>query len=207
MSMKKSILLAGFILGFIYNAQAQQLPPSKYWYPGKVVLDTEEELEGQVRYNFDNNLIQVKIGEKISTYSSTKFVNFEMEDADGNQRLFYVLPYGRNKNYTSPALFEVLAAGPRVTLLARELIIQETVHPDNNTYAGTDGYSRWRLEHDFYLLYPGSEIVNFEPRKNAIELVLKDKQRELEAYIRERKFDPQVKEDMVALIEYYNSLE
>ena len=99
--------------------------PSEIWHKGKVVLEDGDTLAGNIKYDFDNDLIQLSQNTLVKTYSARKILYFEIFDETANSfRYFYSLPYKIHGNYEVPILFEVLYEG-KLSLLSREQIVTE----------------------------------------------------------------------------------
>lgn len=50
------------------NANSQEFP-SEMWHNGKVVLLSEDTITGQLKYDFQNDLVQVNVQNILQTYS------------------------------------------------------------------------------------------------------------------------------------------
>ena len=100
--------------------------PHEIWHEGKIVLTSKDTIYGDVKYDLQNDLIQININKTIQTYSARKILFFEIFDATGDYfRQFYSLPYQVKPNYKVPILFELLYEGP-MTLLTREHVVMES---------------------------------------------------------------------------------
>ena len=87
--------------------------PHEIWHEGKIVLNSKDTIYGDVKYDLQNDLIQININKTIQTYSAHKILFFEIFDATGDYfRQLYSLPYQVKPNYKVPILFELLYEGP-----------------------------------------------------------------------------------------------
>ena len=76
--MKCSLFFLAFLLT-ISQAFSQEFP-SELWHQGKVVLIGGDTLNGTVKYDFENDLVQVNDSYTLKTYSSRKIFYFEIFD-------------------------------------------------------------------------------------------------------------------------------
>lgn len=129
--MRKGLLLY-FLIQISFSAISQDFP-SERWHKGKLVLLSEDTIVGKIKYDLQNDLLQVNVRNVLQTYSSRKILYFEIFDETiESYRHFYALPYNVQANYKVPLLFEVLYEG-KLSLLCREEIVTESV-PQYNSY-------------------------------------------------------------------------
>jgi hypothetical protein len=204
-----------FVIGFIVStfAGAQEFP-SEIWHNGKVVLLSEDTIVGQLKYDFQNDLVQVNIQNVLQTYSARKLLYFQLYDETiKTHRHFYALPYNVQANYTVPILFEALFEG-KLSLLCREEIVTESM-PNYNTYPysyysnpGNQYYnqSRTRLKYTYYFLGQNGEIRMYNLKKNELMSFFPKYQQEVKQYIKKNKLEHDSIRDLVRLTAYYNAL-
>lgn len=196
-----------FLLAFVFTSfslQAQTFP-SQVWHEGKVVLLDGETLKGRIKYDLDNDLIQINLQNRVQTFSSRKILNFEIFDEGFDQyRLFYALPYKVKPNYETPILFEILHEGS-LSLLCREFIIQETM-PQFGYYPRFGGMTRMRLSYEFYFLTEDGEIGRYIPKKRHLLHVMKNKSSEIKSFIKNNKLRYDRRDDLAKITAYYNSI-
>ena len=204
--MKSSFLLlimAFFILPF--NSIAQSEFPSELWHEGKLVLLSGDVLRGKIKYNLDNDAVQINVNSRINTYSARKILYFEIFDETVDRyRQFYALPYRIRPNYKVPLLFEVLYENT-LTLLCREAIVQENI-PQFNYYYGSRYSTRLRLVYEYYFLDKDGEIIKYTQKKEDLYAIFTKNQSELEKYIKKNSLRYDRQRDLVRITAYYNSL-
>jgi hypothetical protein len=197
------LIMAFFILPFSSIAQAEF--PSELWHEGKLVLLSGDVLRGKIKYNLDNDAVQININSRINTYSARKILYFEIFDETVDRyRQFYALPYRIRPNYKVPLLFEVLYENT-LTLLCREAIVQENI-PQFNYYYGSRYSSRLRLVYEYYFLDKDGEIVKYTQKKEDLYTIFTKNQDELEKYIKKNSLRYDRQRDLVRITAYYNSL-
>jgi hypothetical protein len=90
-------------------------------------------IRGQLKYDLQNNAVQVNTRNVMQTYSARKIHYFEIFDETiDSYRHFYALPYSVQANYEVPLIFEVLYEG-QLSLLCREEVVTEAA-PQYNAY-------------------------------------------------------------------------
>ncbi|MCA6369162.1 MAG: hypothetical protein IM631_13865, partial [Cytophagales bacterium] len=67
-----------FIISF--GAAAQQYA-FELWHEGKVVLETSDTIKGLLKYDIQNDFIQVKKQNKLESFTARKVLAFEIFDA------------------------------------------------------------------------------------------------------------------------------
>lgn len=182
-------------------ASAQQFP-FEFWHEGKLVLETSDTLRGLIKYDLASDLIQVKVKNKLESFTARKVLFFEIFDATVKRyRQFYSLPYSQNNTYNAPTFFELLSEG-KITLLAREKLEYRTA----NSYYYYNNYSRPVLVNSYYLLKPNGTIEPFSAKKSDFLELMKDKADEAKEYAKENRLDFDDKYELTRIIDYYNSL-
>ena len=159
-----------FFIFFFYLSfeSISQKFPSELWHDGWIVTTYKDTLKGYLKYDFENQLIQVKIDSTIKAFSSRNIYYFEIYDKTvEDYRQFYSLMYQVSYNYTVPTLFEVLLDG-KLSLLLKEKIISETVpryFPSYYWYGRTtyDFYNK--IDYEYFFIDPSGKINDFNGKK------------------------------------------
>jgi len=174
----------------------------EFWHEGKVVLETNDTLKGLVKYDIQNDLLQVKVRNKLESLTARKVLTFEIFDTTVKRyRQFYSLPYSPNNTYKTPVFFELLCEG-KITLLAREKLEYRTV----NSPFFYGNYSRLVLVNVFYLLKQNGVIQEFQGKKNDWLKVMETRENEVREFSKVNRLDFDEKYDLTRIIDYYNSL-
>jgi len=162
-------------------------------------------MQGLVKYDLDNDLVQIDQKNRVQTFSSRKLMNFEIFDEGfDSYRLFYALPYKVKSNYETPILFEILHEGP-LSLLCREFIVQENMH-HFGYYPRFGGMMRPRLSFEYYFLKENGEIGRFMPKKKELLHVMKNRSSEVKSFVKKNKLRYDRRDDLAKITAYYNSL-
>ncbi len=184
--------------------------PSELWHEGKVVLLESDTIAGKVKYDFENDLVQVNNGYTVKTYSARKLFYFEIFDETAKSyRYFYSLPYGlQQSDYEAPVIFEVLYEG-KLTLLSREHLVAENVTPAQYGYyyyPMGPSYTRIRLAYQFYFLEENGAIERYNLKKRDLLNLFGKKQKEVNQYMKKNRLRHDNLRDLVRITAYYNAI-
>ena len=185
--------------------------PSEIWHKGKLVLLSEDTIVGKLKYDLQNDAVQINVRNVLQTYSARKILYFEIFDETiDSYRHFYSLPYNVQSNYQVPLLFEVLYEG-HLSLLCREEIVTESV-PQYNSYPysnyGSRPYnqSRARLNYKYYFLDEKGGMKDYNLKKNELMQFFKSRQQQVKQYIKKNNLKHDRMRDLVRVTAYYNAL-
>ena len=175
--------------------------PSEIWHKGYLVTISGDTLRGKIKYNLDNDAVQLERYNRIQAFTGRNMAFFEIYDlVTESYRQFYSIPYQVNMNYKVPRLFEMLYLG-ELTLVAREIIVQEAISPTILPLYGT----RQQLSHKFYFVYKDGRVSGFEGKRNELFVIMKDKSRNIKNYIKKNKLRTDRLQDLVRITAFYNS--
>ena len=200
----RTILVTAALLFICSAGFSQRDWPSELWHEGKIVLVEGDTLEGLLKYDFRQDLVQYTMNNrKAQIYTARKVLFFEIFDETVHKyRKFFVLPYSKPpSNYKAPVFFELLEEG-KITLLSRELLEYKTY---NNAFYG-GSYSRLVQTYYYYLLKEDGTIEDFRGNKNDLLAMMGNKSRTVEKYIKANRLDFDEKYDVAKIVAYYNSL-
>ncbi len=124
----------------------------------------------------------------------------ELESINIDEYTFVYLPYLKN-NESKEGYFEVLSEGKCQLLFHREI----TYHLIDDLDDGVidDSYI---LEHTYYLKKEGKPAVRIHMDRKSVLSIFCDKQETVNKYIKINKIRFNNQEDMVMVVNYYNSL-
>ncbi len=209
--MRKGLLLF-FLIHVGIHGFSQDFP-SEIWHSGKLVLLSEDTIVGKIKYDIQNDLIQINVKNVLQTYSARKILYFEIYDETiESHRHFYALPYKVQANYEVPLLFEALYEG-HLSLLCREEIVTEA-SPQYNSYPYSPyGYggspynqSRQRLSYKYYFLEEGGAIRDYHMKRSELLSFFKKQQQKVKQYIKKNRLKHDSMRDLVRVTAYYNAL-
>lgn len=199
-------LIIFLTLFFAVSDGSAQNFPSELLHDGELVLLNGDTLKGQIKYNLENDLIQMVINKTVQTYSARKILYFSIYDKTVDMhRNFYSIPFEIQPNYKIPILFEVLYEG-KLSLLAREAIVTETVPQYSYMYRSSVNMTRTKLDYEYYFLDEKGKFVKYNNKKFEIYEVMKRKEPQIKQYIKKNKLKIDSRRDLVRITAYYNAL-
>ncbi len=210
-SLKICLIFIG-ILGLSVSLEAQRFP-HEFWHEGKVVLLEGDTLFGDIKYDLERDVIQLRRGADImEAFSARKILFFEIFDETISQyRLFFALPFAISSNYKAPVFFEVLFEG-KLTLLNRESIqIQNVTYYDPRfSRYYHDPFMRGMnypvLVYNFYFLNEKGQIAEFSKKKRDLYRIMRNRQQDIKAYIKKERLKVDRIDHLIKITRYYNSL-
>lgn len=204
--MKFNFFLFFFYLNFSLFSQKF---PSELWHEGWLVTNDKDTLKGNLKYDFESQLIQVEIDSKIKAFSNRNIFYFEIYDKTiEDYRQFYSLMYEVNYNYNVPILFEVLIEG-KLSLLLKEKIVSETVpryFPSYYWYGRTSYDYYNKVDYEFFFMNIDGVIIKFNGKKKDLFNIMIDKFDDVKSYFVDNKLKVKNMSDLVKIVAYYNSL-
>ena len=193
-----SILAVVLITNFV---QAQHWP-FELWHEGKVVLLAGDTLNGLIKYDMQQDLVQYTLHDQTAeVYTARKILFFEIFDESIHKyRRFYALPYTtKSTGYRAPVFFELLEEG-KMTLLAREFLEYKSY---NSPYFGG---TRLVLDHKYFFLKENGSIEEFMGNKNDFLNLMGKKSESVEKFMKTNHLRFDDKQDLTRIVAYYNSL-
>ncbi len=202
--MFRSLLAIVLVASLATLSHGQQFP-SEFWHAGKVVLVSGDTLQGEVKYDLENDIVRIQTATRLFAYSSRKLFFFEIFDVTvDNYRQFYVLDYNVRPGYKAPYIFEVVFEG-KLTLLARESIVQQT--SQYNSYYWSGGtYNRQALNYDFYFLDGKGNITFYNKKKKELIDMFGRKGPQVRQFIKKNNLKTDKKRDLARIMAYYNAI-
>src|SRR5687768_7778653 len=181
-SLERFLGVVFFMLLFTSSSYAQQFP-SDFWHEGRVVLVEGDTLRGNIKYDLQQDLIQLSVSNQNTTFSARKVLFFEIFDTSVRKyRHFFALPFTTVAGYRAPVFFELFEEG-KMTVLARESVEYRTYN--SPYYMGS--YSRLVLIYKYYFLDEKGNINEFNGNKSDLLELMNKKSEEVEKYIKVNK--------------------
>jgi len=206
--MKKLLLLVFFISNYNF---AQEFP-SDIWHKGLLVTNSGDTIEGDLKYDFESQSIQLDDGETIKAFNVNNLFFFEIYDKTiRDYRQFYSLMYEVGYEYSVPILFEMMIEG-KISLLLRERIVAETnqsylpsyyAYGIMPSFSNNYGYIN-KVKYDYFFLTDDGKIHRFKGKKKEILALMQDKYSVMKEYISKNKISLKKMSDIARVVNYYN---
>jgi len=208
MQNKLAAILLFVLLVTALGVQGQQFP-SERWHEGKLVLISEDSLQGQIKYDLENDLVQINDKGRVVAYAARKILYFEIFDMGAQRvRTFFSLPYQVSENYKTPILFEVLEPG-KLTLLCREYIDIETA-PQFNAYSRYNNFvTQRRLAFNYYFLVPQTNNIESYSlrRQDLINYFMRKHSAKIKRYMKDQRLRHDQRSHLTQITAFYNDVE
>lgn len=199
---KTSIFLTLLLATCSLSVEAQQW--SRHWRPGQLALISGDTLLGDIRYDIDNDAVQIRMDDdRLHSYSGKKVVYFEIEEHPRrSKRRFYSLPYQQRNNFYSTRLFEVLFEG-KLTLLCRPYYEHLVYESEEEV---SSGKKKSDPVYEYYFLDGDGQVHLYRPRLGRLMSIMSSKHREIRNYMKEHHLRYDEMRDLVRITAYYNAL-
>lgn len=177
------------------------------WNPGYLVTNEEDTIYGPILLNYQNDLVQINEENMVKTFGANQIAMvFIKENQGDNERYIYSFQYHPYSDFKPYRFFEMLFSGKHASLLAREMLVTETVpmydHFSYRTYYTT----RTRLVADFFLMLPEKKVRVISNSKKEFLNYLSDKKEEIKKFMSANKLSLTQKEDLSRIVQEYNIL-
>jgi hypothetical protein len=198
--MKKLIFLFIFFYCFLYHSSFS-LPSNVNWKNGFMILKNHETLKGEITYNLQNDLVQIKIGDKIKTFTPFNVQYFQVYD-ESQQRNRFFTAIDANMEEKSrkgrKTFLEVLVKG-EIIILQKEEVKSMPVYnilTSDISFTPAVEYSNF--------VYCKDNIVEIKKFKRDVLPLMKDEEAKILKYIDSRNMDLNNFEHQLLIIDYYN---
>ena len=189
------------------------------WPTGEVVLTTGETMTGALSYHHTEDVVQVRQPSgAISSFSPVNVDHFVASEFQGGpKQLFRTYYWDLGKDYgdfKKPTFFEQLNDG-KLTLIMREDYVQQDVsrtnlNPGYNGYypQGNPAGSNWvaKVKEIYFVLLPDGEIRRLRNVRRDLQQLFGKKSDKVKAFVKMNKLDYARPHELIAIINYYNSL-
>ena len=192
---------------------AQQFP-SDLWHPGLLVTNKGDSIKGNLKYDFENQSIQLDDGETLKAFNVNNLFFFEIYDETiKDHRQFYSLMYEVGYEYSIPVLFEMVING-KLSLLLRERIVSESTQSSFPSYyaysmmprfSNNSGYVN-KIKYDYFFLDNDGNILKFKGKKKELYNLMNDQYQKVKSYISNNKINLKRMSDLARVVSFYNQI-
>ncbi len=199
--MRRSVII--WIISMCGMISYAQQFPFELWHDGRMVLDNGDTLRGSIKYDLQNDILQLQANQRVESFTARKVLFFEIFDTTVKRyRMFYSLPYSQaGGDYKAPVFFELLEEG-KITLLCREALEYRTY---NNSFYYYGTFQRLELVNKFFLLRENGTIEEFRGKKNDWYQIMTTRSEDVQQYAKANKFNLEDKYGLANVVAYYNS--
>lgn len=203
----RSLIYLFFFILFSVETKAQTNQDTENWNPGYLVTMEDDTIYGPVLMNFQNDLVQLNEENMVKTYASNQVRMVYYRDNENDEaKYFYTFKYHPYSDFKPYRLFEMIFSGIHLCLLAREMLVTETV-PYYDSFSFRTYYTtRTRLAQEFYFMFPGEKVKGYSGGKKEILNLLADQKEEIKRFVAANKISLSQKEDLLKVVKEYNRL-
>lgn len=201
------VLILFFLFFFQKTGFSQPDQDLENWNPGYLVTRDEDTLYGPIMVNFGSDLIQLNEENTIKTFGANQIIMAYVKENDRDKdRYIYSFPFHPFSDFKPYKLFEMLFSGKSACLLAREMLVTETIPLyDNFTYR-TYFSTRTKLVSDFFLMFPKEKVKALHNSKKELLVLMADKKDQIKSIISANKYSVSEKENLIQIVKEYNIL-
>ena len=175
------------------------------WQTGNVYLFNEQVLLNQeIRYDLDNNLIEIKGQNVTKIMEGFKIRRFEWI-GDNHEKSLFANCAGYQYPTWTEGFYRILTEG-KVSLLERTAIVEKVDHVTGAQEVEMFVKDDKPDELEEILYVAEGNLVHDLGRKKEILNYFGDKAPQVEAYRKEHRLNFRGKKDLIQIVEYYNSL-
>ena len=194
-------------LSVVSRVEAQSPIDLENWNPGYMVTQEEDTIFGPVIVNYSTDLIQVNEENTVKTYGANQVsMAYIKENSGGEERYFYSFRYHPFSDFKPFKIFEMIFSGKHLCLLAREVMVTETIPMTDNFTFRTYYTTRTRMANEFYFMFSPDRIKLFSGSKKDLLKLLEDKKEEIKKYLTINKINLGEKEDLLKIALEYNKI-
>jgi hypothetical protein len=212
------LIITGALVGSALETKAQMSDAFNVhsWLYGKVVLSSGDSLKGAVIYHPVLDVVQIAGDDgAINSFSPVNVSYFIIVGVyEGRPQLFRSLLWSKGQEqdaFRAPMFFEEICQGNIV--LMKRYTGKPAVSTENLTAASVEPsyYPHFASAPDdmqefFYVQTPDGKIITLRNRKRELLKLFGDKSDQVKRYVRENRLDYNDSRQLVAIVNYYNSL-
>ncbi len=191
------------LMTICFLCSATCLASDPEWNPGVVMLESNKILEGDIKYDHKNGVIQCRENGKIKAFSSHGVASFYyLNETTNILHRFIAVEQETKENYRRKQFYEIVLEGD-LTLLRKRNKSADPVRKGHNS--GSASLMHHILCYDYYV-YRDGEMTEINKFKKRVMPLMKDKKREVVSYADKKSLKLYYLMDQISLISYYNGL-
>jgi len=173
------------------------------WLTGSLKLTTDETIaDVPMKLNLLDKTIEIQTKDEIKVVNLYRVKNFTLSDGTNNQYFENSLGY-INVNSEVNGVFEILVNGDtKLFLNPKVVLLPANYNEAVNAGSNNDKYTR----SDKFYIYKNNELKVINNSKSSVLKNLEDKAEQIKTYSKENNLKFKEKEDLIKIVEYYNSI-
>ncbi len=216
-----SVVVLILCVSFTLNAQQRDQWDVLWWPESKVVLANGDTVHGALTLYRSQDLIHVQKPDSSIVFFSPVHVKYfvAIEQPSGKKTLFRTLDWDLGRDYSDfkkPTFFEQLNSG-KFSLMRREgpwirnaQRVNSFYSPGNGNGLAQHGYQAdgppGYAQELYYLLLPNGEVMTLRNVRRDLLNVFGKKSKKVRTYVRQHNLDYDRPHRLVAIVNYFNTL-
>ncbi len=193
------ISVVGVTAGFSFPFHSS----TALWCPGKVVLEDEQVVSGEINYDLKFNAVQVRQGKTVRTYTAEQIAQFDLYDqVKHRDRRYVAIDHPMKEGYRRKTFFEVLSNGPLTMLRKTKYVRRPRVTED---FRAPHIYLNAVCRHDYFLFNEG-QIVEVDDFEEQVLPLMSRHEEPIDDYIKAGKLKLRKIHEQMRLVYLYNQL-
>lgn len=195
-----------YLLFFCFITQftvAGSFPQAGFWCTGRVTLENDVVLEGEISYDLKFEALQIKTGNLVRTYTAENIVVFEIFDPiKYRHRKYVAVDHVMDEGYKRKTFFEVLAEG-EVTILRKSKYVRRPRVTED--FRAPHIYLNAVCRHTYYVYQENSftEIENFQSQ---VIPLMRSHRQEIDRYVKSCDLKLREIHEQMRVVNLYNQL-
>jgi len=174
------------------------------WLAGSLQLTNNEYIENvPIKLNLLDKTIEIETETEIKVVQLYRVKNFTLTNGTTSQYFENSTNYLTTTNSDITGVFEILVNGDtKLFLNPKVVLLPANYNEAVNAGTNNDKYTR----SDKFYIYKNNELKNIYNSKSSVLKNLNDKAEELKIYSKENNLKFKEKEDLIKILEYYNTI-
>ncbi|MEM9674185.1 MAG: hypothetical protein AAF992_16455 [Bacteroidota bacterium] len=178
-------------------------PQTWFWCTGRVTLENDVVLEGDISYDLKFEALQVKTGNVTRTFTAENITVFEMFDPiKYRHRKYVAVDHIMDEGYKRKTFFEVLADG-EITILRKSRYLRRPRITED--FRAPHIYLNAVCRHTYYI-YQGEQFAEIEDFKSQVLPLMQSHRKKVDDYVRRCELKLQEIHEQMRVVILYNQL-
>ena len=174
-----------------------------FWCPGKVTLENQQVVTGEVSYDLKFNAVQVRRGGVVHTYTAEKIAHFDLFDQVKHRERHYVaIDHRMDEGYQRKTFFEVLTDGDLTILRKTKYVRRPRVTED---FRAPHIYLNAVCKHTYYAFNEG-EFFEIDDFKKQVLPLMNEYEDTVNDYIKQCRLKLRKVHEQMRVVHLYNQL-
>lgn len=192
------------VIIFFLCIQSSDAKDKTKWYSGKILLENESEIAGEISYNYKHGVIMLKDEDGTTkAFSAKQTQYFEyFDEVMQVPRRYISLPFFTGKSYSNKMFFELIMDG-EISVFRKE---KKNINLEFIQQHDNDNFTRYHASFDYYFFNDGSFISLKEFPDKLYPKLSTGFPNKIEEFISDNSLNVASGIHAILVIDFYNSL-